>query len=193
MRFLYERSFRVFFDSNKLFIYFPATIKPRHKSHMIFQFTESQEMNNIVSQATLNLFLHSRKYLRSLTDSQIPKNLRCVDIEIARILQGSQHKLIFETFRNISVPDDGNDGDYVQLNVTDLVAEWFSSQETSHSLSVKIIECKSGTTMPHKIVGLDVESFATVSNVFICQLGTIVYLRGHLSDNFSVLKVEHLS
>lgn len=169
MRLQFIRTFRPIFDINQLFFHFAATIKPRHKSHMIFQFTESQEMNNIVSQATLNLFLHSRKYLRSLPDLQIPKNLRCLDIEIARILQGSQHKLIFETFHNISVPDGGNDGDYVQLNITDLVAEWFSSHETSHSLSVKIIECKSGATMPHKIIGLDVESFTTVSNVFLCQ------------------------
>ena len=132
----------------------------------MFQFTESQETNNIVSQAVLNVFVHSKKYLRS-SDLQLPKNLRFIDIEIAKVLQGSQHKMIFETFHNISVPDGGNDGDFVQLNITQMVAEWFSSHETSHGMAVKIIASKSGATLPHKIVSLDAGNFSTVSeNVF---------------------------
>lgn len=119
-------------------------------------------MNNAVMLATLNLFVHSKRHLR-LTDLQLPKNLRLIDIEIAKVLQGSQHKMIFETFRNISVPDTANDGEFVQLNITEMVAEWFSSHETSHGMSVKIVGSRTGTTLPHKIVSLDAEDVATVS------------------------------
>lgn len=154
-------------DFNDLYIFFlsflvSATVKPRHKSHLVYQFTESQEMNNVVSQATLNIFVYSKNYLRS-TDVQLQKNARLIDIEIAKVLQGSQHKMIFETFRNISIPDGGNDGEYVQLNITDMVAEWFSSHETSHGLSVKIIASRTGAALPHKTVSLDAENFSTVS------------------------------
>lgn len=149
--------------SSSCFVLVSATVKPRHKSHLVYQFTESQEMNNVVSQATLNIFVYSRKYLRS-SDLQLPKNFRLIDIEVAKVLQGSQHKMIFETFRNISIPDGGgSDGDYVQLNITDLVSEWFSSRETSHGLSVKIIASRTGAALPHKIVSLDAENFSTVS------------------------------
>lgn len=119
-------------------------------------------MNNVVSQAILNVFVHSKKHLRS-TDLQLPKNLRLIDIEIAKVLQGSQHKMIFETFRNISLPDGGNDGEFVQLNITQMVGEWFSSHETSHGMAIKIIASKSGATLPHKIVSLDADNFTTVS------------------------------
>lgn len=118
-------------------------------------------MNNVVSQAILNIFVHSKKHLRTM--DQLPKNVRLIDIEIAKVLQGSQHKMIFETFRNISLPDGGNDGEFVQLNITQMVAEWFSSHETSHGMAIKIIASKSGATLPHKIVSLDADNFTTVS------------------------------
>lgn len=119
-------------------------------------------MNNVVAQAALNIYIYSKKYLRS-TDVQLQKSTRHIDIEIAKVLQGSQHKMIFETFRNISIPDGGSDGEFVQLNITDMVAEWFSSHETSHGLSVKIIASRTGAALPHKIVSLDAENFSTVS------------------------------
>lgn len=146
---------------NRIYAFPSTTVKPRHKSHLVYQFTESQKTNNVVAQATLNIFVYSKRFLRS-TDVQLPKNIpRLIDIEIAKVLQGSQHKLIFETFRNISIPDDGSDGDYVQVNITDLVAEWFSSHETSHGLSVKIIASRNGAALPHKIVSLDAENILT--------------------------------
>lgn len=120
-------------------------------------------MNNAVSHAVLNLYVHSKNFLRS-SDTSLPKSLQFIDIEIAKVLQGSQHKIIFETFRNISIPDVTNkDGQFVQLNITDMVAEWFSSHETAHGMAVKIIASKSGAPMPHKIVSLDAENFTTVS------------------------------
>lgn len=120
-------------------------------------------MKNAVAQAVLNIFVHSKKFLRS-TDLSLPKSLQFIDIEIAKVLQGSQHKIVFETFRNISIPDvAGSDGQFVQLNITDMVAEWFMSEETSHGMAVKIIASKSGAPLPHKIVSLDAEKSDTVS------------------------------
>lgn len=157
----------IFFISSSFHIVLlSALVKVRHKTQLVFQFTESQEMNNAVAQATLNIFVHSKKYLRS-TDMQLPNNLRFIDIEIAKILQGSQHKMIFETFRNISVPDGGNDGEYIKLNITQMVAEWFMSHETSHGLAVKVTASKSGLVLPHKIVSLDSENYITVSRIVI--------------------------
>lgn len=141
---------------------FPVTIKPRHKSHLVFQFTETQEMNNLVAQATLNLFVHSRNYLKS-TDLQLSKNLRHIDIEVSKVLQGSQHKMIFETFRNLSLPDGVNDGEFLQLNITEMVAEWFLSHEKSHGMAVKLLDSHSGVALPHKIASFDIDNFTTVS------------------------------
>lgn len=169
----------VFFDSRRLcahidsfdlcFRVVSASVKPRHKSHLVFQFTESQETNNVVAQAILNVFVHSKAFLRS-NDVQLPKSLRCIDIEIGKILQGSQHKLIFKTFLNISVPDDGNDGEYAQLNITDMVAKWFLSHETSHGMSVKIFSSETGQALPHRFVSLDAENFSTVSTCCPCPI-----------------------
>jgi hypothetical protein len=141
---------------------FPASVKPRHKSHLVFQFTESQETNNVVAQAILNVFVHSKTYLRS-NDVQFPKSLRNIDIEIGKILQGSQHKLVFNTFQNISVPDDGNEGQYVHLNITEMVAKWFVSHEAAHGMSVKIFSSENGQPLPHKLLSLDAENLSTVS------------------------------
>jgi hypothetical protein len=144
------------------FLIISAALKPRHKSHLVFQFTEIQKMNNFIAQAFMNVFVRSKKYLRS-SDLQVPNNLRLIDIEIAKVLQGSQHKIIFKTFRNVSVPNVDNDGEFIQLNVTEMVAEWFVSQEASHGMSIKIFASTTGYVLPHKIVSLDIEDFATVS------------------------------
>lgn len=144
------------------FYLFSDIVKPRHKSHLFFQFTESEEMNNVVAQATLNIFVHSKRYLK-VSDFQLPKNLRLIDIEIANILKGSQHKIIFKTFRNISLPETGSDGEYVQLNITEMVGEWFQSLEKSHGMAIKIFASKTGATLPHKIMSLDADDFKTVS------------------------------
>lgn len=119
-------------------------------------------MNNLVAQAFLNVFVHSKKYLKS-SDLQIPNNLRFIDIEVAKVLQGSQHKMVFEIFRNISLPDDGSDGEFIQLNVTEMVAGWFISQEASHGMAIKILVSKTGYALPHKVVSLDIEDLVTVS------------------------------
>lgn len=158
--------FIVIFHLSFHIVLLSATVKVRHKAQLVFQFTESQEMNNAVAQATLNLYVHSKKYLRS-EDMQLPKNLRFIDIEIAKVLQGSQHKMIFETFRNISLPDGGNDGEFIKLNITQMVAEWFMSHETSHGMAVKVTAAKSGLVLPHNVVSLDSENFITVSRVVI--------------------------
>lgn len=138
-----------------------ATIKPRHKSHLIFQFTESQTSNNVVAKAELNVFVHSRSFLRA-REMRLPENLGFIDIEIAKVLHGS-HKIVFDTIRNVSLPDAGSDGEFKQLNITQMVAEWFSSYETSHGLAIKIYSSVTGDPLPHKIVALDAENLATVS------------------------------
>lgn len=151
---------------NYFFLRFTATIKPRHKSHLIFQFTESQEMNNAVASAVLNIYVHSRKFLRA-SDMHLPKNLRLIDIEIAKVVKGS-HKSVFKTFRNVSLPDVPGEGEFVKLNITQMVAEWFGSSDTSHGLAVKIFASKSGEPQQqsHRIVSLDAENLSTVSDWF---------------------------
>lgn len=127
---------------------------------MFFQFTESQESNNVVAKAELNLFVHSKSFLRAR--DMLPENLGFIDIEIAKVLHGS-HKIVFDTIRNVSLPDAGSDGEFKQLNITQMVAEWFSSYETSHGLAIKIYSSATGEQLPHKIVALDAENFSTVS------------------------------
>lgn len=150
-------------------------------------------MNNVVSQAFLNIFVHSKRYLRS-SDMQLPKNLRFVDIEIGKVLQGSQHKKNFETFRNLSVPDGGNDGDFVQLNVTQMVAEWFLSEETLHGMVIKITASKSGALLTHKIVSLEAENFATVSSYVDSLLSHFsISPVGNLLNNIWIFDKEIIS
>lgn len=119
-------------------------------------------MNNLVAQATLNLFVRSRTYMR-LHDMQLPKNLKYIDIEISKVLYNSHHKIAFETFHNISVPDKENDGEFVPLNITEMVAEWFSSQETSHAMAIRVIGSTTGNVLQHRIVSINDQDFATVS------------------------------
>lgn len=115
----------------------------------------------MVAKAELNIFVHSKSFLRS-RDMRFPENLGFIDIEIAKVLHGS-HKIVFDTIRNISIPDAGSDGEFKQLNITQMVAEWFSCYETSHGLAIKIFSSATGDPLPHKIVALDAENFSTVS------------------------------
>jgi hypothetical protein len=130
-------------------------IKPRHKTHLIYQFTDSQKSNNLVAVATLNLYIYSKISLKSL-------DLKTVDIEIATVLKSSPHKRTFNTFRNISIPENQESG-YFQFNITELVSEWFSSRDESHAIVLKITDSSTGESLPHKIVSLDIENFETVS------------------------------
>jgi TGF-beta propeptide len=125
---------------------------------LVFQFTESQKVNNLVALATLNIFVHSKNYLKSI-DAQNANN---IDIEISKVLQKSPHKRIFEKFQNVTVPD-STDGEFMQFNITKLVSEWFSSHEISHVMAIKIINSKTGDVLPHKVLSLETEKFATVS------------------------------
>ena len=135
---------------------FSGAIKPRHSSHLVFQFTDSQKTNNLVALATLNIFVNSRNYLK------LPKNIQLIDIEIAKVLSSSLHKRIFNTFRNISVSD--VDGQYVQFNITEVVGDWFTSRDESHSLAIKVKDSKTGENLPHRVVSLETDNFETVSD-----------------------------
>lgn len=119
-------------------------------------------MNNAVAHATLNLFVHSRTYMKQ-HEMQLPKSLKFIDIEVAKVLHSSQHKITFKIFRNISVPEKDNDGEFVPLNITEMVAEWFSSQEKTHAMAVKVFGSATGNVLQHKIVSINVQDFATVS------------------------------
>lgn len=93
---------------------------------------------------------------------RLPENLGFIDIEIAKVLHGS-HKIVFDTIRNVSIPDAIGDGEFKQLNITQMAAEWFSNYETSHGLAIKIFSATTGDPLPHKIVALDAENLSTVS------------------------------
>ena len=157
-----HRSFFSYFFS--VFYLRVAAVKARHKWHLIFAFTENQESNNAVLQATLHLFVHSWKYLIA-NEIEHPPNLKFIDIEIAKILKGAQHKMIFDVFHNISIPESG-DGRYVQLNITDLVTEWFHNHDTSHGIVVKILSPRTGAQLSHQIVTLNADDLIRVSTIF---------------------------
>lgn len=141
-----------------------AAIKPRHKWHLIFTFTENQKTNNAVLQATLHIFVHSRKFLLA-NSIEHPQNLKFIDIEIAQILKGAKHTRIFEVFRNISVPE-GEDGRYVQLNVTGLITEWFRTHESSYGIVIKVLSSNNKVAqLPHRIVNLNHEDISKVSEI----------------------------
>lgn len=115
----------------------------------------------MVVQASLNLFVHSRKYLLA-NNVHDAVNLKHINIEIGEILSNEKHKLIFGVFENITIPESG-DGKYVQLNITELVAKWFHSHESSHGIIVKITSSHDGSKVPNRVVVLDVEDFIKVS------------------------------
>lgn len=142
------------------FLSFPDNVKPRHKTHLVFQFTESQKNNNLIALATMNIFINSKSCFKSLD----VKNIQTIDIEVAKVLKFSPHKRYFTTFRNISVPE-SRDGKYFQFNITELVADWFSSRDESHTMVLEIKDSKTGDNLPHKIISFDTENFETVSKI----------------------------
>lgn len=167
--YFYARKFWIFFLIYYmwfLIFYFSGAIKPRHSSHLVFQFTDSQKTNNLVALATLNIFVNSRNYLK------LPKNIQLIDIEIAKVLSSSLHKRIFNTFRNISVSD--VDGQYVQFNITEVVGDWFTSHDESHSLAIKVKDSKTGENLPHRVVSLETDNFETVSDYIIYAISCVI-------------------
>jgi hypothetical protein len=160
-----------FQTNDNVFNFFSDLIKPRHKTHLIYQFTESQKANNLVAVATLNLYIYSKISLKSL-------DLKTVDIEIATVLKSSSHKRTFNTFRNITIPEN-QESRYFQFNITELVSEWFSSRDESHAIVLKVTDSSTGDSLPHKIISLDIENFETVSCYQIPdKTGIIVFDEG---------------
>lgn len=105
--------------------------------------------------------MHSRKFLLANSIDH-PQNLKFIDIEIAQILKGAKHTRFFDAFRNISLPE-GDDGHYVELNVTGLVKEWFHSHEPSYGMVIKILSSHNGEQLPHRVVNLSTEDLNKVS------------------------------
>jgi hypothetical protein len=147
-------------SSLSLFSLSIAAVKYRHKSHLAFSFGESQESNNMVVQASLNLFVHSRKYLLA-NNVRDAANLKSINVEVAEILSGEKHKWTFGVFENITVPEYG-EGVYVQLNVTELIDKWFHHHENTHGLNVKVTSGADGSKVPNKVVVLDAEDLIKV-------------------------------
>ncbi|KAG5668276.1 hypothetical protein PVAND_016223 [Polypedilum vanderplanki] len=139
---------------NRIYAFPSKAAKYRHKSHLVFSFGENQESNNMWVHASLNIFVHSRKHLLS-SNMRDAANLKYINIEIAEILSSEKHKLTFRDF-NITIPEHG-DGQYVQLNITDLVAKWWLHHDQSHGITVKITSATDGSKVPNKIVVLDAE------------------------------------
>jgi hypothetical protein len=140
---------------------------------LYFQFLENQETNNLVAQATLYLYVHSDKWWRSSKHS--PKNIKMIDIEISKVLNGP-YKEIVEVFRNITIPDINENGHYIQLNITNMVGEWFANHNMTHGMAVKVTT-SNGTISSHslqKIVSLDPSS-QTVSS-FISLPAYVLYV-----------------
>lgn len=118
-------------------------------------------------QATLHLFVHSRAFLTA-SGIEHPPNLEMIDIEIAKVLKSNTHKIVFKTFVNVSVPMEG-EGRFVQLNITELVTEWFQHHEKSHGIVVKVTAPGTKTALSHRIVALNADDFIKVTFVVICQ------------------------
>lgn len=115
--------------------------------------------------ATLNLFINSRSYLES-KNIQIGSELNGIDIEIHQTLETGKHTSLFDTFENLTVPVTG-DGQYVQLNVTGMVAKWFHSHNTTHGLMIKVKSTVDGSVLPHGLVALETGNLLKVSGILL--------------------------
>ena len=142
-----------------------ANAKARHKTYLRFTFDENQENNNAVVHASLNLFLNSRKYLIAKNIHSGSNFLKGIDIEIHQMLETERHTSLFDVFKNYSIPENG-DGQYLQLNVTGLVAKWFRSHNTTHGIVIKVKSSIDGTPLSHNFVSLDTGNFLKVSLIF---------------------------
>lgn len=118
-------------------------------------------------QATLYIFVHSKKYLIA-NEIKHPSNLEFIDVKIEKILKNSHFKSEYRVFRDISIPEYG-DGHYIELDVTKLVTEWFSSHEDNHTIIVKILSPHNGDQLTHKIISLSVDDAVKVSKFFIAK------------------------
>ncbi|XP_070504724.1 growth/differentiation factor 8 [Chironomus tepperi] len=136
---------------NRIYAFPKSASKARHKNYLKFTFDESQENNNAVVHASLNIFLNSRKFLNS---KNIPNDLTAIDIEIHQTLETGRHTALFEVFPNYTIPETG-DGQYLQLNVTTLVSKWFHSHNTTHGIVIKVKSSVDGSALSHNFVSLD--------------------------------------
>lgn len=124
----------------------------------MFKFSESQKRNNLVAEATLNLYI-----FENALSSSAAAAVQLIDVEIliVTMAKSRDHK-IYETFKNITVPKNKGKGDYIQLNVTSLVSEWFQNKDKSNGIQLRILDTKTQETLSHKIVALDANHFSTV-------------------------------
>lgn len=143
--------------------------------YLDFKFSESQKRNNLVTEATLNLYIFREKNtLRTAsTSTSAADSIQFIDVEISIVPDNtkSSHKRLNETIKNISVPKSKERGDYIQLNVTSIVSGWFQSEEKSHGIYLRILDSATQEPISHKIVSLDANHFLTVRNIsqFNCE------------------------
>ena len=165
-----------------------ATPKIRHQHRhlpLYFQFEQRQETNNVVAQAIFHLYVHSEQWLRAneFTVWKQLVNHPTLNIDIFKLLQVSSNKNTFQSlfghFSNISIPNRDQHGHYIQIDVTNMVSEWFLHPQSTHGLLIKI-NTSSDTQGAHKIVATDPSHSETVSffilkkNIKICFIDTFV-------------------
>lgn len=160
----------VLFKINFLFLLI-ATPKIRHQHRhlpLYFQFEQRQETNNVVAQAIIHLYVHSEQWLRvnELTVWKQLVNHPTLNIDLFKLLQVSSNKNTFQSlfghFSNISIPSREQHGHYIQIDVTNMVSEWFLHPQSTHGLLIKI-NTSSDTQGAHKIVATDPSHSETVS------------------------------
>jgi hypothetical protein len=131
--------------------------------YLDFKFSDSQKRNNLVAEATLNLYIFREKNaMRTSSDS-----IQFIDVEISIVPDKSSHRRLNETFKNLSVPRSKEKGDYIELNITSLVSGWFQSTEKSHGIYLRILDSTTQEQISHRIVSLDANHFPTVRFKFI--------------------------
>lgn len=130
-----------------------------------FSFPKAQKVNNLVEQATLNLYIFNEKTLKSLKANL--RNVQSINIEISIPSMNSSRKEIYDVHRDIQIPSDVGDADgkYIGLNITKLVRSWFESHESKHEIYLRIINSQNKEPLSHKIVALDDTNLGTVSSI----------------------------
>lgn len=139
-------------------------LESKHHRFEFLNFTFEPQDNYVVSDAKLNLFLRSEKWLCH-NDSETCGKLagkRVVDIEV-RMLTTNKPLLANEVF-NVTLPE-GN-GRYLKIDLRKTVLRWFQFPFTNRGIAVKVY--LAGTKIPiQKIAVIDMD---TNSREFVSSL-----------------------
>lgn len=147
----------------------------RHQKKDLLQFRFDPQENHMVSDAKLNLFVHSEKWLKRNEPNVLKQlnGIRNIDISIFRVsVRTSQNKnmdgklfqqLVYK-IDNVTLPSDEKDSDgrYIQFDISQTVQEWFQNPQSNHGMYIRVNASGTNTSL-NKIASIDLNSGEIVS------------------------------